>query len=580
MTSRRYWISPEGPIPQAFLDEVERMRLAWNEMVKLGEASRVKWEASLANADSEYAELSKRLVEVGAQLEAKRLELKRLKQKERRGQSVHQSALRDEINRLQEEARNLKALRRERRESSRKAAADALADLTRQFNEGLRAIARRYNLYWVHEELLVRRFRTAYFRGFKTGNFPRYHGPDSQWSIVHRFTGGGLPVERLFRNRFTRGNYRLALRPVHIPQEARRSERRRAMRTTGIFTFRGESLSFKTIIHQPVPEDAFVKTAVLSCRREGTRLRYYLSLILEVPPREVPKPVSKPAAGMDVGWRLRPDGLRVAYLCDETGHEEEVLLPWDVLRISELADFERSVMDSTMNATKAKVVELLQNVPVPEDIRRKLTGIQKMGARSLERLADQLAGIPEGEPTASLIRETLEIWKRYINRYAAMERRRTERRRHFYLNLAHRLCRRYGSIVVQQINLPELLENQPAPAVRRLQSIASVGSLIRALKQVAPKYGTEIIESDSAYVTVACHHCGHINATSRELWIRCEACGQEYDCDANAARNLLSRFLGYPAQAGVQDGNSRRIATPELAPVRGETLITGPVVRS
>jgi len=570
---------PQGSIPQVFLDEAQRMRLAWNEMVKLGEATRARWEAVLATADPEYAELSRRLPEIEGQIAARRLELRKLKQKEWKGHDADQRELRAEIAKLTEEARALRSLRRERRKSSREAAAQTLSMLSRQFNEGLRAIVRRYNLYWTHRDILVQRFRVAYFRGLRTGDFPRYHAPDAEWSIVHRFTRGGLPAERLFRDRLDRGDYRLALRPVHVPEEARRCERRRAMRTTGVFTFRGESLPFKTILHQPIPEDAVVKTAVLSCRREGTRLRYYLSLTLEVLSKEVPRPQGKPAAGLDVGWRLRPEGLRVAYLCDEVGHEEEILLPRDVLRTSDLADFERSAMDSTMNQTRAKVVELLQDVPLPEDVRQELSGIQRRGARGLGRLAEQLVGIPGAEPAVSLIRETLEIWKRYINRYAAMERRRSERRRHFYLNLAHRLCTKYGTIVVQQIDLPELLENQPAPAVRRLQSVAAVGSLIRALKQVAPKYGTEIIQSDSAYVTVACHRCGYVNPASRELWVRCEGCGQEYDRDANAARNLLARVLSPSPQAEVREGDIWRVARPELAPVNGETLITGRAAR-
>ncbi len=101
---------------------------------------------------------------------------------------------------------------------------------------------------------------------------------------------------------------------------------RRKLRQATISLDGGKKIfRFAVLQHRDVPDNAFVK---------GWRLRheagaYWLSYILEVqnPPLAAIERTACHAAGLDIGWRQTPDGMRIGMLWDgESQHYQEIIV--------------------------------------------------------------------------------------------------------------------------------------------------------------------------------------------------------------------------------------------------------------
>ncbi len=62
-----------------------------------------------------------------------------------------------------------------------------------------------------------------------------------------------------------------------------------------------------------------------------------------------------------------------------------------------------------------------------------------------------------------------------------------------------------------------------------------------ALDNAARREGVAVVQAATAYMTVRCAACGHQNRwdTAASIVQQCAACGQVWDQDWHAARNLL-----------------------------------------
>ena len=130
-------------------------------------------------------------------------------------------------------------------------------------------------------------------------------------------------------------------------------------------------------------------------------------------------------------------------------------------------------------------------------------------------------------------------------------------RRDFHYKTALNLCREYGVICLETLNIK---------AMQRLwgRKINDLGfyNFVQILKYEAIKNGVTIIEIPKFYPSSqTCNECGYKNSEVKDLRIRewkCPGCGTEHDRDINAAKNILrvgaSTFRGdevRPEQSGI-----------------------------
>lgn len=224
----------------------------------------------------------------------------------------------------------------------------ALRQLQRSFLAETRRLTVQCVATWANREVALNQFLAAVGRFFKQQSGPPRHklGEPQEVHFHHRFTDGGLPVDRIFG----RGQ-RLHLEPV--PPEAfdptlPQRQRRRLARTTGTFQVGDATLSFQTLLHRPFPEGAYLKAASLVGKqvvRGGYHRhqdgghpippRWIWSLHLTVeqpPPLILPQGRATPEGTLMLSRRVWSENqLQIGVLVDPTGREEALLLPENIL---------------------------------------------------------------------------------------------------------------------------------------------------------------------------------------------------------------------------------------------------------
>lgn len=348
---------------------------------------------------------------------------------------------------------------------------------------------------------------------------------------------------------------------------------------------------FPVIIHRPLPADGVIKWTWVQRRKVGLRFEYKLNVALESETFRTPsQPCGKGTVAVDLGWRnllddkCEPTGeIRVAYLLDDGGHEEQVLVPAKVPTGLAKVDDLRSIRDKNFDAARALLLSWLGEVHV-ETTSTSSAWTVALGvavrARTLRSLAQwraigKLAGFVNAWerdrfPNDEAIMVTLQTWAkqdRHLLAWEASQRdRRINHRREEYRKLAARLARAYATIVLEKFDLtaPEVNEKKPTEEgipsdgknQRSTKRIAAPGELRDGIKKAAAKYGARIVEVDPAYSTQTCADCGACEEwdAAPSVMNTCVACGATWDQDANACRNLLTYARNASGGVASKDG--------------------------
>lgn len=224
----------------------------------------------------------------------------------------------------------------------------SFAQVRRRFLSEAHCLAANCPATWANKEFILRQFLAAVARFVKKRGGPpeRRAEVPREVHFRHRFTDGGIPVARIFG----RGQ-RVHLDPVPPPAyEATLSQRqrKRLARTSGIFQVGKTALSFQTILHRPLPQNAYLKTAALIGRqvmpagyqkhRHGSsptpaRWVWSLHLTLEVPPQPVPRQSEgQPVAVLRLACELYDGHLQIGTLLDAAARRERLFFPQKILR--------------------------------------------------------------------------------------------------------------------------------------------------------------------------------------------------------------------------------------------------------
>lgn len=341
--------------------------------------------------------------------------------------------------------------------------------------------------------------------------------------------------------------------------------------------------------HRPLPSTATVMGAAV-VRRQGTwhrhksdanpdgvwlpHDRFSVQFMLRdtLPTRQ---PSTRNIIGIDVGWRLIGEDLRVAVWRDSSGDGGELRLPADLLARWTTAFGIKSVMDRNFNGVKDAVQEWKAKVfeQLPEPLRaacefahawRSPRAMIRF-ASSLYEYRSQVSREIAGD--VGRIIEVLKAWRErheHLDQYAiGTVRRAIRRRRDIFANFAAWVQGTYEHTCVEKINVAEMRKT-PEPETEVIlppnlinwRNAAASGLLLEMIK--AKAHGLVLV--DCGGTTSKCHQCGGDMLGDRiNLRLTCDGCGLVEDQDVNAARNILQRGIGEIERggAGVRVGPAR-----------------------
>ena len=105
----------------------------------------------------------------------------------------------------------------------------------------------------------------------------------------------------------------------------------------------------------------------------------------------------------------------------------------------------------------------------------------------------------------------------------------------------HELCRRYGTICIEDLSLLGMTRLWG----RKVNDLA-FGAFVQKLEHVASKYGTEVVKVDRYYPSSkTCSVCQYVNEhlSIRDRSWTCPCCGTSHDRDLNASINILRQGI-------------------------------------
>lgn len=300
----------------------------------------------------------------------------------------------------------------------------------------------------------------------------------------------------------------------------------------------------------------------------GGRVEWSAMFTCDEPARKTPSRGGM--VGIDVGWRMMPDGsMRVAYYYGEHGEGDLRIPAADLVAVSKAQSIQ-GFRDRDFAACVAGVLAWKQSgVTLPEWFVERTTTLHAWRSKAaLAALAVEWATQPiDGDdapwcgtdcwgPHESTrlggwpcVREAVLAWRRrdgHLARYAqGLLDGFAARRKDRYRNFAAQLAAIYDSCAIEKIDLRETIARPAADeadktcdAMRHNQGLAAVSTLLTYLREKM-----DAVKVAAEHTTTDCHACGQRCEwdSATELRHTCEHCGAEWDQDANAARNILAR---------------------------------------
>jgi hypothetical protein len=422
------------------------------------------------------------------------------------------------------------------------------------FDEWARQAVADSGLNWEMGPEILDRYYSACKRLRSGGGAPRTQCRLDHFSLSHRYTGGGLPVERLSGERQRR--FRI-LFPDSAAYTDNCRQNRRERLASAWFEIDDEIIGLNVILHRAIPASAIVKRVALAGWKQSPAAHWQLSLLFSVEEPLAPEHHSPNTVGVEVGWRkINEDRLRVCVIWDGSLHEEVALpLRYYSKDLGEVSlDRKREIQtmrDRLLDQCKSHVRKCLAPLP---------PGFDQMRNSGLIRLLHELTDT--GRSPESL--EHLVRWRRdhdqLTRKILLIENRLIGRRRHIYGEFAARLVRRFGIIHTEKLNLKSLAKkpqgaapgsNQYAlEAAAERRRYAACGELLAAIRNAASRTGRIMKEIPAAHTTSTCAKCGKGFEAGVALEGRCQS-GHISDQDWNAAENIYANRPGSDAEQEV-----------------------------
>jgi hypothetical protein len=416
-------------------------------------------------------------------------------------------------------------------------------------------------LYWGNYNAVINSYDATRQKVLKDGGELRFRGFKHEGRIVNQIQGG-LTIAGLFDSDSNQVQLRAAkatdwpkrrLHPLgHVLTACVNTQDRKP-----------RHVSWPLILHRPFPDDAIVKEVHISRRRKGPRAdQWTVAFSLSVP--AITESPAGAACGMDIGWRLLNEGVRVATIVNDRGERDFVVLPERIVAGFRFVDELKARRDQRVNGIVAALKQLpWKDAPSAlHDVATAMLNAPRHSASALTRLVALWKEHPWQTDAYNRLREMLICDVRDWRESAGLRLRLVRARRDHYRVEAKRLIERYGIVGSEKLSVGQMSSdaNNPTPGLSRwYRRVAAPAEWQHTVKWAAKKAGAYVHE----YVgpsTWVCHACGHAQEPRdpAALVASCPHCHTTWDQDVNAAKNLLAAAL---ASAPVLEKDGAALAS-------------------
>jgi hypothetical protein len=546
------------------------MNRFWNQLVEIERDSTRRYFETVG-ADPTVAEVQTPLIAKLGQRKAL-VEERNARRAAARSRQINTTDLDDQIEALSKEIRELTVEAKKRRQAARILYKAELDTIEAQRRAQVKEARQNTGLWWSNYNAVARAYNVARVRALKTGGELQFHSYDGSGRFTCQIQGG-MSTEELYKG--ARSEVRMDPVPAEAYWTDSRGARRRMTRsrlTITVYTDKDDqgkprrrTLTFPIHLHRPIPDDAVIKEVKVVRRRIGSDYRWSATFTCRMPGVLKVTHPSKEACAIDIGWRKRKDGLRVATVVDTQDKIQYVTLPTEFFERMDRIAYLHGVIDDEFNDLQQQLRDRLPpENEIPEELRERLTSLLRSRKAKAHRLSvtkflwnDKY---PDFEPkTLEFFDTARKRLKRLFDEATHLREKAMAFRKDYYWNVAKQLASAYGVIAIEEFNLTKVAKvktpvgKQPsAPAeVRKMRQYAAVAEFRRCLMLQAAKTGSIVEAHDAAFTSVRCFQCWHINEEVDPydvLWT-CGHCGQVFDQDENAARNLLEKLQTSPAES-------------------------------
>jgi hypothetical protein len=542
----------------------------WNRLVEIYRENRNAY-ASLIGSDNDVAVINSEIDAVKLSLIEMGNQRKELRKSGRAKTGVHTERLDQKNSEAKLHLKSLLLQSKEKKIAAKEqinAASTALKDLSAHHYDLIKDARNASGLWWGNYNAVCKSYDIARSRALKTGaelNFHRFDGSG-------RFTcqiQGGMSVKDLLSGSQAIAQIRLVdgttfmeaagcNPPSVLLQEvgSRRDSRQYGILSITVYTCKVESgsptrrmLDFPIILHRPLPEDGVLKELHVNRRRVGADFEWSATLTFSSDLANVAN-ASTLECGINVGWKVVADGMRIATISDNLGNVEHITLPTDVSDRLAYADNNlKSRIDTLVNDSFAWLLDCWSG-DIPEslvDVRSMLRRAKKPNetkfAKAVFMWRECSDFMPSKLAEAELKRKAI---KRLSNEFSNLKDKVLRRRLDFYRVVTGKLAEKYSRIVLDKIDLSELarLESKNGMPTelngkaRRNRVVASVSEFRQWLENQCKKTGS-VVEYRLIRSTHICSVCGCSIEPQEGLYLACSECQTVIDRDENASTNLL-----------------------------------------
>ncbi len=558
---------PDKPTSARLLDEMRWANRFYNALIEIMRRKGDAVQAARRKLYPEYEALETQAAELVQQLDAKRASIKSVNAKSRtRGENA---GLKLQAAKLKDELAQVRAQLKEQRAALKDDVALLAAwdQCEAAANAEVKAARKARECSWGTGGDIEASVQQA---TQKSHGMPRFR----RWDGGGKFTvqiQGGMSIEDAFGGADTR------LRIDDLPNRDTIDKVPRSKRMTTLHLRIGSDaerrpvwVSVPLIYHRPLPPDAQIKRAYVTCKIVGKRPVWEAGFVLA---RESgwskPDLADSGTVGIDVGWRLIDKGLRVAYFAGDDGQFGQVVLPYEWIETWKRIENRQSARDSAFNAARDRLAHWVDErlraaekdatLSPPEWLIERLkdrdgTRMTLRQWRSANRLWSVVAHWRDNRfaGDSEIYDWMLSWWREERREHDGIEGQRRHQIQHRdeqYRQVAVWLRRRYRTACVESCNWAKMQRNAEAEeeaddgALKHHMRRAAVGKLLELIRE----HVAQVVGVPAKDTTRKCHACGHVGGIDTEfIEVECPECGVLIDQDKRAALNLLAARAEVP----------------------------------
>lgn len=328
-------------------------------------------------------------------------------------------------------------------------------------------------------------------------------------------------------------------------------------------------VTLPVILHRPLPDGSQIKWAWILRKKKGKFFDYRLQLAVESAEflayarSSDDRDNQHHSIAIDIGWRRRGgDRVRVGYWMDTAGLHGEIEVPEKFIRGLAKCDDLRSIRDKNFDDVKVALGSARWDdrrsdrtyKTWPEWFVERTRNLANWRAQDgLHRLWDDWRErrFSGDEALAEIVKAWAKQDRHLLAWEACQRSRRLGHRRKQYRIFAARVAREYGTIVVEDFDMPDLPDWEVRDATegvpsdgrpqRRTSRRAASGELRECVRRAAAKYGARLVDENPQWTTRRCCLCGCQDEwdAAPKIEHTCATCGTTWDQDWNACVNLL-----------------------------------------